>query len=157
MLHKNWHFGTWTSLFCLEHNKQNISNIQGAINEFSWVCVDQSSEDLGTCLTNVFRTFGHVWLSYWGLLDLRDQCIENGSMKADHCRLSVSFSQVDDLPIPHLPNRSQWDSELANSEEMMSAWEDRSKADLLSSSAGRGTGEGGRTSLNASFRNPQKD
>ena len=152
MLHKNWHLGTWASLFCLEHNKQNISNTQGTINEFSWACVDQSSEDLGTCLTNVFRTFGHVWLSYWGLLDLCDQCIENGSMKADHCGLSVSFSKVDDLPIPHLPTRSQWDSKLANSEEMMGAWEDRSKTDLLSSSAGRGTGEGGRTSLNASFR-----
>ena len=155
MLHKNWHFGTWTSLFCLEHKKENNSNVQGTINEFSWACVDQSSEDLGTCLTNVFRTFGHVWLSYWGLLDLCDQCIENSSMKADHCGLSVSFSKVDDLPIPHVPTMVPGHNGIQSLqivEEMMGAWEDRSKTDLLSSSAGSGTGEGGRTSLNASFR-----
>ena len=28
-------------------------------------------------------------------------------MKPDHSRLSMSLSKVDDLPIPHLPTRSQ--------------------------------------------------
>ena len=155
MLHKNWHLGTWTSLFCLEHNKQNISNIQGAINEFSWVCVDQSSGDLGTCLTKCIQdfwtcltillwTFGPVWPMYW------ERQYEGQPLLALHESLQGRRPSYPSRA--YHGTRSQWDSKLANSEEMMGAWEDRSKTDLLSSSAGRGTGEGGRTSLNVSFR-----
>ena len=85
MLHKNWHFGTWTSLFCLEYKIQNNSCVKGTISEFSWKCVwpltnvlrtldlcYQWIEDFWTCVTNVLRSAvwsptsaGSPWVSPW--------------------------------------------------------------------------------------------
>ena len=63
---------------------------------------DQCIEDFWSSVTNISRTLDFD-KNILRTLDLCDQCIENGSMKADHCGLSVSFSKVDDLPIPHVP------------------------------------------------------